>query len=281
MIDAPSDLPVCTVDAGQLLAAWQACKGEPELSCTDSNLMVKRGRIKARIALGDPTAYPVSEPDPKTTGTGTGEGVGALLTRLKPFIATDASRPWATSACLRESFAYATNNAVVCRVPFPAPMPYPVNLPLAVFDAVINRSTEPTDLGASTNSLTFYYGDGVWIKSKLVEGEWPTATIDGLIAHIPDDKWEVPHPELAMVLNTAAKLSNARQPIVQFGNGGLKLTDDAFEAEELEPAPDKGKVNARVAAVVFDRATEVQWHIKPDVHAFKAGDITGVFGGQR
>jgi hypothetical protein len=277
-VDVPTDLPLCTVDAGRLVAAWAACKSDDvSATCTDANLMIKAGRIKARIPLSDPKAYPVVVPDERTAHTA--PGVAAILAKLQPFVATDASRPWATSVCLTNGFAYATNNVVLVRAPFPVDLPA-VNLPLSVFDAIIARG-EPEDLGFTDNSLTLYFDNGVWIKTNLISGSWPTATVDGLIAALPD-AWETPHPELGMVLATAAKVSEAKHPVVQFASTVVKLTDDAFEADELGPLPDAGKVNARMAALVFERATDVQWHSpKQDVHAFKVDEIIGVFGGQR
>lgn len=278
-VDVPCDLPVCTVDADKLLSAFQVCKDEVSVSTTDVSLMVKSGRIKARIPLSDPGSYPVTTPDP--TSVHTEAGVATLLKRLVPFVATDASRPWATSVCLKDGFAYATNNIVLCRAPFPAILPGSINLPLSVFDAVIDRGVEPTDLGSCENSLTLYYGDGVWIKTSLIAGDWPTAVVDNYLEQLGAE-WEIPHPELGMVLHTAAKISDSRHPIIEFVGGGLKLTDDAFEADELAPVPDKGRLNARIAALVFSHATGVQWHTpKPDVHAFQVDDILGIFGGQR
>lgn len=277
-VDVPTDLPVCTVNADRIIAAWTACKGEAEATCSDANLLVKAGRVRARIPLADPGVYPRTGPTAKTNHTA--PGVARLLARLQPFVATDASKPWATSICLKDGFAYATNNVVLCRVPFPTVLPATVNLPSSVFDAIIAKG-EPVDMGASEDSVTFYFEDGVWIKTGLIAGDWPTGVVDKLVGSLPDD-WATPHPELGAMLTTASKMADARHPVVQFNGHGLKLVDDAFEADELDPVPEAGKVNARMAALVFAHATAVQWHQpRQDAHAFQVDDITGVFGGQR
>jgi hypothetical protein len=274
----PTDLPSCTVPAARLVAAWLACKGTPEPQVGEANLTIKAGRVRARIPLSDPGVYPATKPDERTVDTP--PGVAKLLDRLNPFVATDASRPWATSVCLSGDHAYATNNVVLVRVPFPGILPHPVNVPQAVFEAITELG-EPVGLGYCDASVTFYFEDGSWVKSSLISGEWPTKTVDGLVGQLTE-AWEAPHPDLGMILNTAAKLADARHPIVEFTGGGLKLLDDAFEADELLPVPDDGKVNARMAALVFDLADGVQWHTpRRDVHAFKVQDIVGVFGGHR
>lgn len=277
-VDMPTDLPVCTVPAARLIAAWLACKGTPEPQVTDANLTIKAGRVRARIPLSDGGMYPRTQSNERTLDTP--PGVAKLLDRLDPFVATDASRPWATAVCLAGGYAYATNNVVLVRVPFPALLPHPVNVPQAVFEAVTALG-EPVGLGFNGDAVTFYFEGGAWVKTQLITGDWPTKTVDGLADQL-SDTWEVPHPDLGMIFNTAAKLADSRHPIVEFADGGLRLLDGAFEADELLPVPEDGKVNARMAALVFDLADGVQWHTpRRDVHAFKVQDIVGVFGGHR
>lgn len=281
VVDVPCDLPLCTVSAERLPAAWAACKGEPEAILQAEHLMLKRGRVRTRIARFTDGNYPRAAPVPKTGHKA--DGVASLLARLKPFVATDASKPWATSLCLKGGYAYATNNVILCRAPFTASLPTEaVNLPSAVFDAVIAKG-EPDEVSGSANALTFYFPDDSWITTQLVQGEWPTAVVDGYVEQAKQREWEKPHEDLGLMLNTAAKLAESRIPIVEFIDGGLCLVNEGtFEAADLEPVPGKGKLNARMAALVFEHATAVQWHMKTDIHGFMIGDdIFGVFGGQR
>lgn len=280
VVDVPTDLPVCTVRAERIVAAYVASKDkEPTVKATDANLMVTAGRVKARIPLSDPAKYPRATPDPKSAPV---DGITATLARLQPFIATDASKPWATSVCLKGEHAYATNNAILLRAPSPIELPFPVNVPHAVIDALKARPSEPTHIGWAHNALTFYYADGVWVRTILIQGDWPTHVVDQYLSQIGSD-WDTPHPDLGLMLGTAAKMSESKLPVVQFTGDALKLTDDAFEADELAPLPAEGRIAATMAQLVFDRATAVQWHTpKQDVHAFRVGEhITGIIGGQR
>jgi hypothetical protein len=84
------------------------------------------------------------------------------------------------------------------------------------------------------------------------------------------------------MLQVAAKLADARHPVVVFKDSSLQLEDDTLVASDLAPLPEAGKVNARMAALVFNTATHVQWHTpRQDVHAFRVGPLVGVFGGTR
>lgn len=277
-VDVPCDLPDCTVHADRLLAAWAACKAPPEVTTTDLNLMVKAGRLRARVPLADHASYPRATPDLKSAYTA--PGVSALLRLLQPFVATDASRPWATSICLSGRFAYATNNVVMLRAPFPADIPHPVNVPVAVFDAVTAKG-EPSALGWAENALTFYFEDTSWIKTLLIAGEWPTSTADKYADALQELPWEQVPDEMHDLLTTAVKLSDSRFPVVEMCGTSLRSVDGTFEAEEMI-LPEQGRLNARMSQLVFEYATAVRWHSpSPDVHAFKLREAIGVFGGTR
>lgn len=279
-VDCPTDLPPMLVNAERLGAVWSACDGEPRARVTDANLTVTSGRLRARIALLDPSTYPRTSPTAKTAHSAA--SLAPALRRLLPFVAEDASRPWATSICLTARYAYATNNTIVARVPIDAGIETPINVPGSSVEAILDCG-ELLEVGADDLSMTFYLSGDIWVKCQLVVGEWPTATVDGLVDSLPTDGWVTPHPQLKAMLDVAAKLSDGRHPAVVFRDGqSLCLEDDAVVADDLSPLPEAGKVNARMAALVVGQASEVQWHTpRQDVHAFRAGDLVGVFGGMR
>lgn len=277
-VDGPTDLPAMTVNADRLVTAFSACGDDPTLSLTDVNLTVKRGRVKARVSL-TPTEYPKVAPTPP--GGAALAGVVEVLGLLAPYVAEDASRPWATSVCLSGGYAYATNNVIVARHPLPSPVTTPVNIPGVVIPALAAFG-EARDVGYDGAAVTFYYEDGTWVRTSLVTGDWPTATVDGMLAAVPGDAWTLVDDALANMLTSAAKLSEARHPIVEFNGNGFSLTDQSFQAEDVDGVPAEGRVAAKMAALVFGRAEAVQWHTpRKDVHAFKHADLLGVLGGTK
>jgi hypothetical protein len=277
-VDAPTDLPAMLVNADRLLTVYNACAGEPRFRATDSNLTVTAGRIRARVALLDPSQYPRTTPTEKTPHRAA--SLAGALRSLLPFVAEDASRPWATSICVTATHAYATNNVIMARVPVDIGVETPVNLPGASIDAIL-ACGEIEDIRADELSVTFFMAGGVWVKCQLVSGEWPTGTVDQVLESLPPD-WVVPHPELRSMMEIASKLADARHPVAVFTDGELHLEDGSLVADDLQPLPASGKVNAKMTALVLEKASEVQWHTpRPDVHAFRAGNLVGVFGGRR
>jgi hypothetical protein len=276
-VDVPCELPSMTVDLDRLVAAVNACPGTPTLHVDGDRVAVKAGRVRARLQLST-TPYPVATPDPTTDHPLA--DIGPLLTTLYPFAATDASRPWSTAICLSGDYAYATNNVCVARAPLPVPVGSPVNIPSTVVEAVTERGLI-TSVGYTDGAVTFYYGDGSWVRTLLIAGEWPTQVIDEMLAAVPD-AWDTANADLGPLMVTAVKLSDERLPCVEFGAATMQLVDGSFVVDDLTGVPDSGRIAARIGALVFGIATHVQWHTPgQDRHAFRAGDLVGVFGGTK
>ena len=277
-VDTPCELPVMTVNAERLSASLLACKGTPKVTVTGDAVSVTSGRVRAKMQVSS-NEYPLAAADPPSTQQL--PGVVDVLVALEPFVATDASRAWATSVCLSGAFAYATNNAVVVRCPLAVSIEPPVNIPVSVIQAAKERG-DVVAFGHTDRSVTFHYADGSWVRTLLIAGDWPTKAIDGLVGGLPADGWLPVHEDLEQMLLTANKLSPERNPVVQFGAAGLSLVDGSFEVDGLEPLPEAGRVSAKMAALVFSGATHVQWHTpKQDVHAFRCENYVGVLGGQK
>lgn len=278
VVDIPTELPPMTLDVAKLKAIWTACPDTPRVSTASSFATISSGRIRGRIALADPGAYPRATPDPESGATAT--GVAAMLGTVKRYIATDASRVWATGVCLANGFAYATNNVVLLRYAILTDILAGTIIPVNSIDAIVAKG-EPVTIGSSENAVTFYFEDGSWTRTQVVAAEWPTATVDHLIEATPGDGWEAIGPTLAEDMATAGDLSEERFAIAEFSPTGFHLVDGSFTVE-CGGVPDNGRVNARMAALALGGMTDVQWHCpRKDVHAFRGPNIQGVFGGTR
>jgi hypothetical protein len=279
-VDAPTDLPPCLVNADRLLAVWNACPVAPTVKVGDDGqrLVVNAGRIRAKIALLDPGQYPRTGPTEKTPHGAA--GLANALLQLLPFVATDASRPWATAICVNAHHVYATNNVIVARVTVHTLIEQSINLPGASVEAILSCGAIDS-IAVDDQSATFFLEGDIWVRCQLVAGKWPTDTVDGLVDGLPD-LWETANTDLRSMLDVAAKLADLRHPAVIFKDNSLCLEDDSLVASDLAPLPESGKVNARTASLVFANASDIQWHTpRRDTHAFRSGDLVGVFGGLR
>lgn len=278
ILDVPTDLPPMTTPADKLLAALRACKAVPRLEIDGPNLLVKSGRMRVKLPLLESGSYPVATPD-EARDSLLG-AIGPLLARLLPFVASDASRPWATSVCLRNGFAYATNNVVIARLPFPFPHPESVNVPAVTVKAIVDNP-EPERLGYSEGSLSLFYPDGTWLKTQLVQGDWPTEQVDSMFKAPVD--WVAADEQLKGLLDTAAKLADDRHPVVTLAGDVVATEDGTFTVDGVTGLPMAPvKLNARMAADVFAVAGHVSWNTpRPSVHTWFQGNLLGVLAGVR
>lgn len=182
----------CSPKALPFVKAIQTCKDTIQLHLTQAGrLSVKSGKFKALVDC-IPDEYPSVEP----------EGVvmplnGELLKVLKlltPFIADDASRPWARGILLRGQSAFATNNIVLIERWLGYTFPVELNIPRSAVVEMIRIGEEPERLQICENSVTFHFSGNRWLRTQTYSTQWPDI---GRILDkpanplaIPDGLWE-------------------------------------------------------------------------------------------
>ena len=101
-----------------------------------------------------------------------GAGLIPAVKALKPFVGTDASRPWAMGILLRDKSAFATNNIILAEHWIGYPMPN-VNLPVSAINELARIGEEPIGVRLGEHSITFYFEGDRWLRSQLLSTEWP------------------------------------------------------------------------------------------------------------
>lgn len=229
------------VPAERLLRAIVACEGEPQFRVTDGGkLVVTRGAFRALLPTLPPDDYPLAEP--------AGQEVVALgdwlpaLRRLAPFVGTDASRPWNTGVWLGEGdWLYATNNTCLARTRNPARLDAGRILPGFAVDELLRLGGEPDAVMADANSMTFHLPGGVWLRTSLVEGQWPD--VAGMFAERVGAGSVPAGPVLEAARRVRPFCSDERFPVVVLDGGGV--------------ATEEGEMSARVEGIVLP---ELRWH---------------------
>lgn len=157
--------------AVEFVKAIQTCKDTVQMNMTPAGrLSIKSGKFKALVNCieGD---FPDVEPEGEVV-----ELSGQLLTAIKvlnPFIAEDASRPWARGILINGSCAFATNNVVLVQYWLGHHFPYIVNIPKPAVQELLRINQEPTHVQLSPSSITFLYEGGRWLRTQTYSTEWP------------------------------------------------------------------------------------------------------------
>lgn len=171
-ISSPIDLDLdIHPKATSLVKAIQACEGTIQLSMTPAGkLSVKSGPFRALVeCLQEP--YPEVLPEGEIIQL-TG-GLVKVLAELLPFIAEDASRPWARGILFRGQSAFATNNVVLVEKWMGTPFPVEVNIPKSAVVELVRIGEEPVAIQLTEASATFHYGEGRWLRTQLYSTGWP------------------------------------------------------------------------------------------------------------
>jgi hypothetical protein len=102
-----------------------------------------------------------------------GETVCKAFNAVIPFVGTDAARPWTTGILLSGSSAMATNNVCIVEYWLGRPLPIAVNVPVEAAREVLRVGEIPDHLQLTHNSISFHFPGGRWIRSALLNQEWP------------------------------------------------------------------------------------------------------------
>lgn len=162
----------CVPKADELVRAIANCGDTTLLSMTEAGkLRVQSGAFKAFVSTVDGDT-----PHPEPAGEFVqfdGQSLLAAVKAVFPFIGDDASRPWSNGMLLRGKSAYATNNVCLVEYWIGTQVPVEVNIPRAAIQEMLRIDEPPTHAQMDANSITFHYSDGRWIRTQLLETEWP------------------------------------------------------------------------------------------------------------
>ena len=162
----------CTPKAEPFYKAIQNCKETVTMSMTASGrLGIKSGAFKAFIEC-------VEEETPHVIPEGQefeidGEALLAALKVISPFIGDDASRPWSNGVLLKEQSAFATNNISLIEYWIGSTFPIVCNVPKIAIREMVRINEPPLRAQVDEHSISFHYPDGKWIRTALLDIDWP------------------------------------------------------------------------------------------------------------
>lgn len=161
-----------TPQAKTFIKAIQACGESIHFNVTPTNkLSIKSGKFKAFVQCVDNETYPTVEPSGQDLHTP--PDFMDAITKLAPFVAEDASKPWSRGILFRGKSAFATNNIILVEYWLGEQFPFEVNIPAEAIDELLRIGEQPEKLMVDENSISFIYSGGRWLKTTLYSTEWP------------------------------------------------------------------------------------------------------------
>lgn len=248
---SPIELDIeVTPKATPFIKAIMTCKATTAMHITKTGkLSIKSGKFKAFIENLDET-FPDIQPE--------GDRIvmkGNFIQHLKtlaPFMADDASRPWSRGILLNGKSARVTNNIVLIEAWLDDPFPVKINLPAAAVKELVRIKEEPIEMSVSERTVTFFYGDGRWLRSNLNSTEdWPDISrvldADCSPAKLPEGFFEAVE-DIAPFVGEEGR--------IYLTDAGLKTDRDDIEGASvaMDGLPEDGCFNhihlAKIGAVV-------------------------------
>lgn len=162
----------CVPKADALVRAINNCTDTITLTMTSAGkLRIQSGAFRAFIDCVDGDT-PHVEPAGQEVQFD-GEVLLNAVKTILPFVGDDASRPWTNGILLRNQSAFATNNVCLVEYWLGVEVPFVINIPRAALKEMVRVDEAPTHAQMDTNSITFHYTDGRWIRTQLYETNWP------------------------------------------------------------------------------------------------------------
>lgn len=173
-LGSPIDINIsCFPKALPFIKAIQTCEETIALYLTPAKrLAIKSGPYNAFVeCLPEDTEYPKIGPEGDEVQLN-GEALLNAFSTLEPFIAEDASKPWARGILLRGQSAFATNNLILVEKWLGIDLPN-INIPAEAIAEIARIGKAPSKIQISQGSITCHFEEGRWIRSQLLTNEWP------------------------------------------------------------------------------------------------------------
>lgn len=262
--------------ADRMVKAIAACKGTVSLHITPAGrLAIKSGNFKAFIECTE-EEFPECEPVGERVDLPDTRFVEAL-TLLEPFIAEDASRPWAQGILLNGHSAFATNNVILIEKWMPTFFPYIVNIPREAVTEITRIGMEPTHMQLDGKHMTLFYPNSSWVRFLLNATEWPdiAAILDreSNQAEVPEGLWEA--------LKTLDPFSDPDTRAV-YGENNFLLTsrmEGQGASVEIENLNIPGGFCIKYLRMLEGVVKTIDFSEPPGPHVFYGDSIRGVIMG--
>lgn len=271
----------CSPLATPFVKAIAACGETIALHlASNGKLVVRSGSFKAHIECDDPKNFPEVLPGGQSIKLD--DSLLPALICLEPFIAEDASRPWACGVLFDGASAFATNNIVLMEYWLGFTFPGRINIPRSAIREILRIGVNPTRLQITDTRLTFHYEDGRWISTALFEPQWP-ATAE-LLDRFLTASAESVTDEFWAALEQLRPFCDDLDRVYFCANAGALSTSPQPELEGTSVAvacPSAGIYNVTQLLALRSIATKIGFDAYPQPVPFFGERTRGIIVGMR
>lgn len=256
--------------------AIQTCADTIQLHMTPAGrLSVKSGKFKAFIDC-------IHEDFPEVTPEGVEiplkEGLLATLKLLAPFIAEDASRPWARGILFKGQSAFATNNVCLIEHWLGYQFPVEINIPKAAVAELLRIGEEPERLQMTAESVTFHFSGERWLRTQTYTTEWPDLS---LVLNQNSNQEKVPEGIWQAIENLIPFVDELGRIFLCPGLVSTGITEGKDAVIELPEVQANACFNFEQLLLLKTVAKSVDFSSYPRPCLFQGNEIRGAIVGMR
>ncbi|AUR88732.1 hypothetical protein NVP2117O_54 [Vibrio phage 2.117.O._10N.261.45.E9] len=277
-LGGPIDLDLdVTPKANPLIRAIEACEDIVAMHVTKTGrLGIKSGKFRAYIEMIENAVFPEIRPEGKVYDMD--ETFYPAVKALAPFVAEDASRPWATGMLFRGSSVFATNNIVLVEQWVKNPFPVDINIPRATIKEILRIKEAPQQVRISEQSITFMYEGGRWLRSQVSSLEWPDL---GKVLDQPSHPQSFPKDFFTVVESMRHLTDEFDRMFFKDGHITTSLTEEQGSAYEMNGLPETGVFKNRQLASLEGVAHKIDFSLYPKPCIFYGDKLRGAIIGMR
>ena len=284
IIALSSPIPIdiyATPRAVPFVKAIERCTADTTaLNLTETGrISLKSGKFKATIECTDEMTV-LEDIQPEGDYVEVSSKLVQALRCLEPFVGTDASRPWSSGILLHNYSAFATNNVILSEFWIGGALPK-INLPASAIKELTRIGVEPSAIQLSNNSVTFHFEGDRWLRSQLLNTEWPD--INTMLETCFDDSNLIDFPPTLLdgVETIAPFVDDSGRIYFREGLITTSLEGDIGASVEIGGLPSYGAYHHKMLMLLKDRVQKIDFTKHPNPCPFTGNMLRGVFMGMR
>ena len=189
------DLELCP-QADKFEAALKQCGQQYQLTQIEANAVsIKSGDFRAMIAALPLDLFEPCTPDLPCAAIS--DRLNIAMETCAKVMSNKGDRAFNKSLLLRANSVVGTNGGLVIESWHGIDLPGEFPIPNKAIEAILKINKPLCQFGFSENSVTFYFDNGAWLKTRLISTPWPN--LDRLL-NLPTALYEPIWPEFFVAL---------------------------------------------------------------------------------
>lgn len=274
---SPIDLDITAAPkASTFSKALASCGDTVSLGLTDNGrLAVRSEGFRVYVECIEDYAF-----DYYPTGTSYPVPAGFMdaIEVMAPFMGEDASRPWSMAIHLQGGGMYTTNNVIAVQYWLGGELP-PLTIPHNAIRELRRIKQVPISLQTDGSSLTFWFGRGKWMRTQLIEQEWPLKQFESIFAKATPERCETANQYLFEAIERLKPfMGDKSSRVLLLGDRvATSEVEDDGASVDVKDIPERRAFNRDMLALVGTVATAYNLDAEPAY--FMGSKLRGVVMG--